>query len=124
MSKKRSAATKKSRPAPKAKGAAKRSRGALAAAANPRAPMRKRIAALTSLPLTEADSSKQFEGLMNLLRDKSQPIQLRLKALQALGAARFASPDFAASQGDYIATLRDVATDPNPELRQRVLGIL
>ena len=28
------------------------------------------------------------------------------------------------SRGDYIATLRKVATDPDPELRQRVLGML
>ena len=31
---------------------------------------------------------------------------------------------FASIRGDYIATLRKVADDPNPELRQRVLGTL
>ena len=49
---------------------------------------------------------------------------MRLAALQALQAASFSVVAFESCRGDYIATLREVADDPDPELRQRVLGIL
>jgi hypothetical protein len=73
-------------------------------------------------PSTAGD--RQLASLMKVLCDRSAPIDARLNALQRLGAARFSSPAFPANQGDYIAALRKVADDPDPELRQRVLGIL
>ena len=39
-------------------------------------------------------------------------------------AASFSVVAFESCRGDYIATLREVAEDPDPELRQRVLGLL
>lgn len=73
-------------------------------------------------PATAGDP--ELTALMAVLTDKTAPSPVRLAALQSLGAARFASPAFAASQGDYIAALRKVVDDPDLELRQRVLGIL
>jgi hypothetical protein len=71
-----------------------------------------------------ATQSSDLQHLLDVLRDKQQPIETRYAALQSLGAARFASPDFASIQGDYIAALREVSTDNDLELRMRVLGIL
>jgi HEAT repeat protein len=44
--------------------------------------------------------------------------------LQSLQAASFSVVLFESCRSDYIATLREVAEDPDAELRQRVLGIL
>jgi hypothetical protein len=49
---------------------------------------------------------------------------VRFAALESLQAATFSVDAFAPYRGDYIATLRKVADDPDPELRQRVLGLL
>jgi len=62
--------------------------------------------------------------MLSVLRDQSQPIEVRLAALQSLQAASFSVVVFESCRSDYIATLRKVATDPDLEMRQRVLGIL
>jgi hypothetical protein len=117
MSKKRKA-TKTTRPRRKP------ARGSLSVATDKHKPTKQRIAALTTLPLAEGKDRGQLESLLKLLRDRNEAIDVRLTALQSLGAARFASPAFPSIQGRYLSTLRQVAEDPNPELRQRVLGIL
>ena len=62
--------------------------------------------------------------MLNVLRNEDEPVKVRLAALQALQAASFSVVAFESCRGDYIATLREVAEDPDPELRQRVLGML
>lgn len=62
--------------------------------------------------------------MLSVLRDQAQPIEVRLAALQSLQAATFSVVAFESCRSDYIATLRKVATDPDLEMRQRVLGIL
>ena len=86
---------------------------------------KQRVAAMAAAPLAVGESDKDMQAMLNVLRNTDEPIAVRLAALQSLGAASFqrcrhSSP----CRGDYIATLRKVATDPDPELRQRVLGIL
>jgi hypothetical protein len=71
-----------------------------------------------------AAGPEDLRSLIATLKDKEKPNQDRYDALQALGAAHFASPDFPSVQGDYIAALREVSSDPDAELRQRALGIL
>ena len=62
--------------------------------------------------------------MLKVLRDANEPVKVRLAALQALQAASFSVLAFEGCRGDYIATLRQVAEDRDPELRQRVLGML
>src|SRR5262249_13985739 len=69
-------------------------------------------------------TSADLEGLIAVLKDRAKPIESRYAALQSLGAARFASPEFPSIQGEYLAALRDVSTDADLELRQRALGVL
>jgi hypothetical protein len=74
--------------------------------------------------VTSSTSAEPLERLLTVLRDRHQSMTVRFAALQSLGAARFASPAFPSIEGEYLAALRDVANDPDLELRQRVLGIL
>jgi len=118
-------AAKSSKPARKAKSPAKRTaRGPMAVAANAGKPVEERIAALTQLPLAVCEKDENLQTVLGILRDREQPIELRLAALQTVQAASFSVLAFESCRSDYIATLRQIADDPDPELRQRVLGTL
>lgn len=122
---KRAAARKSSKSAAKPKGAPKRTaRAALAVATSARRPTEERIEALYEVPYFVGETEANLESVLGVLRNKEEPVEVRLTALQTLQAATFASPDYESWRGDYIAALREVATDPDAELRQRALGIL
>ena len=118
-------AAKRSKSAKKPKRAAKRSaRRALSVATNARRTVKERVAAMAEAPLAVCESDENLQAMLNVLRNKDEPVEVRLAALQSLQAASFSVVAFESCRGDYIATLREVADDPDPELRQRVLGIL
>jgi hypothetical protein len=124
MARKRRAA-KRPRGAAKTPTALKRSaRAALSVATSGRRPVRKRVAAMAQAPLAVCESDKDLQAMLNVLRNEDEPAKVRLAALQSLGAAAFSVIAFESCRGDYLAALRKVATDPKPELRQRVLGLL
>jgi hypothetical protein len=116
MAKKRKAARKPS--------ARMSGRQAMSIATNASNTVKQRIAAMAAAPLAVCESEKDLQAMLKILSDQSEPIAVRLAALQSLGAAAFSVSSFASCRADYIATLRKVADDPDPELRQRVLGIL
>jgi HEAT repeat protein len=123
-------AAKKTRRAPKRR-ARKRgsspgtaSHRAVAVATSPRRSVKERTAAAAEAPLAVCESDKDFQAMLKVLRDANEPVKVRLAALQSLQAASFSVLAFEGSRGDYIATLRQVVEDPDPELRQRVLGML
>jgi hypothetical protein len=58
------------------------------------------------------------------LRNVEEPVAVRMAALQALGALDFLGPRFAPFRADYKQALRDVATDPVPELRESAIELL
>ena len=124
MSKKRRSAKKSGSRSTRKRAAAPPARGRLKVATNKRATTKQRVAAMVDLPIGSVDSAGNLESVLEILGDRDEPIQVRLTALQTLGAARFASAAFPSIEGDYVATLRQLADDPDPELRQRVLGIL
>jgi hypothetical protein len=76
----------------------------------------------TSVDLCDDDA--KLQAALDLLRDPAEPTELRLAVVQAFQAASFSSASFDACRGEYLAALRQVADTPDPELRQRVLGIL
>lgn len=86
--------------------------------------VKQRVAAMAEAPLAVTDSDKNLQAMLAVLRDRNEPIDVRLAALQSLQAATFSVVAFEECRADYLATLREVAEDPDPELRQRVLGIL
>jgi hypothetical protein len=124
MTKKRKAA-KRSTTARAPKTAATRSpRAALSVGTDTRKTDKERVAALAEAPLAVCDSDQNLQSMLTVLRSMGEPVAVRLAALQALQAASFSVIAFESSRGDYIATLREVADDPDPEIRQRVLGLL
>ena len=118
-------AAKSSKSTGKTKSPAKRStRGAMSVATSAKKPVKERVAALAEVPLAVGESDENLQALLSVLRDPNEPVEVRLATLQTLQAATFSADAFDSWRGDYIATLREVAEDPDPELRQRVLGIL
>ena len=124
MSKKRRIA-KAIKAASKAYGAGPAAAGrALATARSKTKPVKERVAALAQLPTTVCGDDRTFQAVLGILQDRAEPISVRLEALQTLQAASFSVIAFVSCRSDYIATLRAIADDPEPEIRQRVLGIL
>lgn len=128
--------SKKSKAAKKSKSAAKKSsvkskaaprrtgRAALSVATSSARSVADRVEALYDVPIAEADNERGLQSVLKVLRNKAEPIEVRLTALQTLQAATFSAPDYESWRADYIAALREVAMDPDAELRQRALGIL
>jgi HEAT repeat protein len=79
---------------------------------------------MADVPLVASGGDQNIQAMLGVLGNQDEPVEVRLAALQSLGAAAFSSDAFESCRGDYIATLRKVADDPDPEIRQRALGIL
>ena len=131
MTTKRKAAKSVKKAAKSVKKAAKRSKSAkvstqaaMSIATSPQRTVKQRVAAMAEVPLAVCESDKDLQKMLKVLSNKDEPIEVRLAALQSLQAASFSVVAFESCRTDYIATLRKVAADPDPELRQRVLGIL
>ena len=99
-------------------------RAALAVATSPRKTVKERVDAMSAATLAVCDDDQGLQTMLNVLRDRDEPIKVRLAALASIQAASFSVVAFESCRSDYIATLRAVMTDPDPELRQRVLGLL
>lgn len=93
-------------------------------AASPAKTIANRVAALAQSPLAVCENDTNLQATLDLLRNQAEPIEVRLAALQALQAASFSFVAFEACRSEYTAALREVAQDPDPELRQRALGML
>lgn len=113
--------SKSSAPKSSPKGSA---RAAMAIATSAKQSVHARIAALAEAPLAVCERDEDLQSLLKVLRDQNEPVEVRLATLQSLQAASFSVIAFESCRGDYIATLRAIAQDPDPELRQRVLGLL
>ena len=123
MTTKRKAA-KKTTAAKKKSPATRTPRAAFAVATNEKKTTAERAKAFVEAPLATIQSDQNAQASLNVLRDRAQPIKVRLAALQSLQAASFSVIEFEPYREDYLATLREIADDPDEELRQRVLGIL
>jgi hypothetical protein len=99
-------------------------RRAVSVATNARKTVKQRVAAMAESPTAIYRDDASLQSMLDVLRSEDEPLKVRLAALQALQAASFSVVAFEGSRGDYIAALREVAEDPEPELRQRALGLL
>jgi hypothetical protein len=97
---------------------------AVTTALSGRKSVKERVAAMSLTPSAICGNDDNMQAMLKVLRDSAEPTPVRLAALQSLQAASFLVVQFESSRGDYLATLRAVATDPDPEIRQRVLGLL
>lgn len=127
--------TSKLRKKPRGKGAAKKAtpkrplakmtaRMTMAAATDSRRATKERVDAIGNVTQVLEGEGANLEKMLQVLRDSSEPVAVRIAALETIQAASFAVVEFESHRGDYLATLRAVATDPDPELRRRVLGLL
>lgn len=108
-----------------AKGTAKRSaRSVLSVATDAQKSVGERVAAMAEVSLSLCENDRSLQATLKVLRDRNEPLEVRLAALQSLQAASFSVLAFESCRGDYIAALRELTEDPEPELRQRALGIL
>jgi hypothetical protein len=77
---------------------------------------------------TASVDPKNLDGsvgqLLRTVRDRGEDIAVRLAALRALGAAAFLGPRFAPYRADYLQAMRDIAEDPEPQLRENALEVL
>lgn len=121
---KRAGSTRSTSPRRKAVAARRSAKTLLAAVTDETKPYAYRATALQEDPVALYQDEENLDAVLNVLRDTAQPVQLRLDALQSLQAASFSVLAFGAARTNYLATLRSVAADPDPEMRQRVLGIL
>jgi HEAT repeat protein len=116
---------KASKSVQKAKRAAVRSpRAAMSVATSGSKSMKERVAALAETPQAVCENDESLQAVLKILRSKEEPVEVRLAALQSLQAAAFNVIDFESCRSDYIATLRELSSDPDPEIRRRSLGIL
>jgi hypothetical protein len=122
--------TTKSKSGKKAKAATKKSpakrtpRAAFAVATSEKRSPQERVKAFVEAPLAAIQSDDTLQASLKVLRDRNEPIKVRLAALQSLQAASFSVIEFEPYRADYFAALRELVDDPDPELRQRALGIL
>ena len=111
--------------APKRQAAARMTaRVAMTAATDSRRATNERVAAMGNMTQVLEGEGENLEKMLQVLRNPSEPVAVRIAALETIQAASFAVVEFESHRGDYLATLRAVATDPDPELRRRVLGLL
>jgi hypothetical protein len=87
-------------------------------------PVAARANALRKLASSIPDDDAQFKGTVKILRDTGSPVAVRLAAMEALQAGSFQVVKFKRHRAPWLAALRSVASDADPEIRQRVLGIL
>jgi len=123
--------TTRRKPAKKAKAAKKvkvpvkrTARVAFSVATSQSKPAQERVKAFQEVPLAVCESDENLQASLKVLRDRNEPIKVRLAVLQSLQAASFSVISFESCRSDYLAALREVVDDPDAELRQRVLGIL
>ena len=105
---------KRSKSTKKSAGATKRSaRATMSIATSARKPASERAAALAEAPLAATEKDSDLQAVLNVLRNKDEPMEVRFAALESLQAATFSVDAFAPYHGDYVATLRKVADDPD-----------
>jgi hypothetical protein len=120
----KSKSAKKTTAAKKKSPARRTQRAAFAVATNEKKTTQERAKAFMEAPLATIQSDKNMQASLDVLRDREQPIKVRLAALQSLQAASFSVIEFEPYREDYLATLRELLEEPDEELRQRILGIL
>ena len=99
-------------------------RAALSVATSQRHSVNERVAAMAEATSAVCSDDGSLQSMLNVLRDPDEHVKVRLAALASLQAASFSVIAFAPCRSDYIATLRSVAVDTDPEVRRRALSIL
>jgi len=74
--------------------------------------------------LAVCETDKNLQAVLAVLRNKNEPVKVRLAAIDSLATAAFSVIAFEPCRKDYIAALREVAQDANQEIRLSALDLL
>lgn len=69
-------------------------------------------------------SKESFKAVLDVVSDASLPGEVRYAALEAIQTAAFSVQEFEPHRATFLARLRKLRHDPDPEMRTRVMGIL
>ena len=108
----------------KAAASLERERETMQAAGEEGASAADRANAIKAAPIELEGLSDRVAELLAILRNRAEPLTVRMASLQALRALDFLGPRFAPFQADYKEALREVATDPQAKLREGALELL
>lgn len=99
-------------------------RSAMSFAASAKNSPKERITAMAQAPLAVCSSDDNLQAVIGVLRNKEEPVKVRIAAMDTLATAAFSVVSFEPCRNDYIAALREVSEDANPEIRESALGLL
>jgi|GEM_PF-607371 len=96
----------------------------MATAVDPGAKLNARLNAIVKVGPDVIGSKQSFDQMCGILMDQAANPALRGQALSTIQAAAFDPVAFAKYRAQYLSVLRQLRTDPDPEVRQRVFGLL
>ena len=99
-------------------------RAVTAELSNKRLGTRRRTAAISEAGQLALDRPTVMAALLRVVADPDDKTEVRLAALQAVLATTFSPRRFQRYAADFRATLREVASDPDPEVRLAALDAL
>ena len=83
-----------------------------------------RASALRAIGKDMGQREESIDTLLDLLKDQTQPAEVRLAALKVLQMLAFISPLFLAKRPAFLATLRSIVDDPDAAVRQAAIEVL
>jgi HEAT repeat protein len=83
-----------------------------------------RASALRSIGMGIVEDPGLIDAVLGVLRDDTEPAELRKTALSVLQQSSFSAVVFAPKRPEYLAALRSIVDDRDAELRRRAIGIL
>lgn len=96
----------------------------MAKAVGLKAKLSSRLNAIAQVGPDVTRSTQSFGQVCEILQDQAANPALRGQALSNIQAATFDPVAFAKYRALYLSVLRQLRTDPDPEIRQRVFGLL
>jgi HEAT repeat protein len=83
-----------------------------------------RISALDAISIEVGESHELIDAVLGLLQANEQPAPLRRAALRVLQQSSFNTQVFSSKRPDYLAALRSIVRDGDPDLRQQAMEAL
>jgi HEAT repeat protein len=84
-------------------------------------PVEVRVSAINLISYKIGEQINLIELMFSIIKDASEPSELRRGALRALQQAGFTSTLLQSKRPEFLDTLRQVVDDPDPEIRVRVI---
>jgi len=91
---------------------------------NPEAEPALRAAALRAIGPDMRNREDAIDALLDLLREQTQPREVRLAALKVLLTLAFISPLFLSKRPEFLAALRSIVEDADAAVRQAAIEVL